>query len=55
MYFIGQRVLVDNRVIATVIQGRDRKDTGVVWVRLPNGVEQWRDPVNVKPLPNGQL
>ena len=56
-YLIGQRVIVDRRIIAVVIESpraRPLPETEV-WVRLPSGVEQWRAHTNVEPLPGGQL
>lgn len=58
-FLIGQRV-VTGREIAMVIHppkqyAKDSFDDTRVWVRLVNGVEQWRSIDNVKPLPNGQL
>ena len=58
-YFIGQRVITGNE-IAVVIKpprqyARDGFDDSKVWIRLSNGVEQWRAIANVKPLPDGQL
>lgn len=58
-YLIGQRVIIDNNEIATVIphptNARSIERDSTVWVRLSYGHEQWRSIDNVKPLPNGQL
>lgn len=58
-YLIGQRVIVDGNQIAVVIsypkQARAIERDTTVWVRLQNGVEQYRANSNVKPLPGGQL
>jgi hypothetical protein len=53
-YLVGQRVIVNNDTIATVIDPPDkwRHD---VWVRLPDGVTRYYSVDNVRPLPNGQL
>ena len=50
-YYIGQRVIVDRNKIAVVIKYED----GRTWVRLPDGVEQWRGEENICALPGGQL
>lgn len=50
-YFWGQRVIVDNQTIAIFRHYEDNR----LWVELPDGVIQWRDSENVKPLPGGQL
>jgi hypothetical protein len=58
-YLIGQRVIVSGDEIATVIappaNTRRIVRDNQIWVRLHNGVEQWRSIDNVKPLPGGQL
>lgn len=57
LYF-GQRVIVDGDEIAVVIHAPKSCHPSAreaLWVRLSDGVEQWRDPLNVKPLPNGEL
>jgi hypothetical protein len=58
-YLIGQRVIIDNNEIATVIahpqNARIIERESTVWVLRINGVGQWRSIDNVKPLPNGQL
>jgi len=53
-YLIGQRVIVNDRLIATVIFRRD-KSPHELWVRLPDGVERYYALSNIKPLPGGQL
>lgn len=58
-YLIGQRVIVDDTQIAKIIpypkQARIIERETTVWVRLINGIEQWRSINNVKPLPGGQM
>lgn len=57
-YLIGQRVIVSGAEIATIIPTpKDHRDPchNHVWVRLHNGVEQWRAKENVRPLPGGAL
>lgn len=54
-YFIGQRVLVGNEIgKVTAIDTSFPK--GGIWVmRDSKGYASCYDPINVKPLPNGQL
>lgn len=56
LYF-GQRVIVNGDEIAVVVHApKGSRDSGEeIWVRLMDGVVQWRSPLNVKPLPNGEL
>jgi hypothetical protein len=53
-YLVGQRVIVGGHTIATVIKSRDGS-LYHLWVRLPDGVEQYYALANVEPLPGGQL
>lgn len=57
-YYIGQRVIVDGTEIAMVVRKPHTQMgnyEGRVWVKFVDGVVQWRDKVNVRPLPNGEL
>lgn len=54
-YLIGQRVIVDGDTIAHVIKPKRAGDNRRVWVKMPDGEEQWRAFENVQPLPGGQL
>lgn len=64
-YFIGQRVLIDNVEIVTVVRppkyidksNIDKANLEIyrIWVRDQDGIVYWKAVENVKPLPNGQL
>lgn len=55
-YMWGQRVIVDGDTIAIFRHYENEGEaTERVWVELPDGEIQWRDPKNVIPLPGGQL
>jgi hypothetical protein len=54
-FLIGQRVIVYDREIGTVVKP-EGPSTFDVWVRLSsNGYASCYSAHNVKPLPNGQL
>ena len=56
-YMIGQRVLLNGKVIGTVVKPEhNNSNPDYVWVFNPeNDYPSAYDPRNVQPLPNGQL